>query len=309
MNLRAVTKMCRYVVHRAAFSAKKNSPAILMITAGVTGLGCVVSACVATRKLDPIIEHHNKTLEETKDIIENEPEHFTEKQARRMVSRVYAHTALSIAKLYAPAFVLGATTVGCALGGYKIQANRIAYLSGALAAAERRIQTLQAKEQAEELEKIEDPEERKKKAEELKQAKGNEAFEVWWGEGDGKFGDPRIYGPYANPRHLRMTESYFNKILPIWGVVYLNDIFLALGKPRDKKARSNAGWVWDPNGGDHQIDLGLKDPRNSEFMTGNDPCGCWIIPNCEAYIYDKEVAAMGDTWSYYNSPENERASA
>lgn len=304
MRLKAISNIARHLVRRGRFFVRRNSPAILMVTAGVSGVGCVVSACVATKKLDPVIEHHNETLSETKAIIENEPEHFNEKQARRMITRVYIHTAFELAKLYAPAFALGMATVGCVAGGYKIQANRIAYLSSALMAAEQKIRVLKEDERDRDLASIEDPEERKKKAEEHP-VDGNEAFELWWSTGDEKFLDPRIYGAFANPRQIRQMEEFFNKILPIWGIVYMNDIHVALGKSRDKKA-SQAGWVWDPNGGDHQIDLGLRNQRNADFMSGNDTSGCWIIPNCQAYILDKATASLGDSWAYYNDPKNRR---
>lgn len=290
MNLRAASKavsnMGSRLMHRAIFTAKKNSPLILMITAGVTGLGCVVSACVATKQLDPVLEQHNRTLEETKQIIANEPEHFTEKQGRRMIAKVYGRTALKVAQLYIPAFLLGATAVGCAAGGYKIQANRITYLSGALAAAERRIQMMQAKEQAEELEKIADPEERRKKAEEFQNNAGNEAFMTWWGAGDDTYPDPQIYGPYAPIRHLKMLEDYYNKVLPIWGDILWSDVLLALHKPRDNKSRMG-GWHWNPDGGDHQVDFGLQNARNAVFMSGETRDGVWLIPNCENSIMGK----------------------
>lgn len=299
MRIQAITNMCRHLGSRILFKAKKNSPAILMVTAGATGIGCVVAACVATKKLDPILEQHNKTLEETKEIIKNEPEHFTEKQGRRMVRRVYERTALQIAGLYAPAAAFGFATAACAIGGYKIQANRITYLSGALAVAERKLQTLQAKEQAEELERIKDPEERKKFVERVP---GNEELMVRWALGDSTFNDPRICGPYANVNIARQKEEYLNSILKIRGTVYYNDMLTFFGKKPVKKIEQGAaaGWIYDPKGGDHQIDIGLRDPRNAAFMIGEDTDGVWLIPNCKSYIFEGDLPNVSDMWDMYN---------
>lgn len=302
MKVQAVAKMCRHLGGRLLFNVKKNSPVILMISAGVAGIGCVVSACMATRKLDPVLEHHNETLQETKDIIENEPEHFDEKQGRKMITKVYARTGLRLAKLYAPAAVLGGIAFACATGSYKIQLNRITYLSGALAVAERRLQSYQLKERAEEVNKIKDPEERKKAAE---RPLSNENFKVRWAYGDDYFVDPRVFGPYANADIARENEDYLNHILPIRGTVFWNDVLVLFGKKPTRNG-AKAGWVFNPKGGEHQIDLGLLDPCNALFMAGEDTEGGWLIPNCETYILDKMEADKQEMWQFYNSEEGRR---
>ena len=302
MSVKAAVKLCKNLGHRLVFNTKKNSPAILMISAGVTGIGCVVSACIATRKLDPVLKNHNETLEEVKEIVANEPEHFDEKQERRMVTKVYAKTALRVAKLYAPATLMGVAAFACATGSYKIQANRITYLSGALAVAEQKLQTYQMKEKAEEVNKIEDPEERKAAAE---RPIGNDRFMVRWGIGDISFNEPRIYGPYANPQVARQTEEYLNELLAIRGALTWNDVLNAFEKTPYRDG-AMAGWIFDPKGGDHQIDLGLTDPRNAAFMSGEDTEGCWLIPNCESYILDKMTATTNDMYEYYRSKRGHR---
>jgi len=127
----------------------------------------------------------------------------------------------------------------------------------------------------------------------------NPRFEFFWGEGDQDFGDPRIYGPYANVYVARGKVAYANKLLAIHGAFSLNDLLRLFGKKVIREG-NDAGWVFDPEGGDEQIDIGLDLPRNREFIRGEETAGFWIMPNCQDYITDKMLSARNTMWEYYN---------
>lgn len=304
MNVKAGLTFCKHLGYRALWQAKKHAPEICLAIGGIAGIGCVVTACKSTLKLEPVLEHHNKVLQETKEIIENEPERFTPAQQKRMVAGVYAHTAVQLGKLYAEPLVYGGISAFSILSGYRILDRRNAILSGALAVAERRIQAYEAERmRREELEDGTDipgdtPEEDRTMPAK-KRAIPNERFEFFWGEGDQDFGDPRIYGPYANVYVARGKVAYANKLLAIHGAFSLNDLLRLFGKKVIKEG-NDAGWIFDPNGGEEQIDVGLDHPRNRDFIRGEETEGFWIMPNCQDYITDKMLSARNEMWDYYN---------
>jgi len=101
MNVKAGLTFCRHLGYRAMWQAKKHAPEICLAIGGIAGVGCLVTACRSTLKMEPILEHHNKVLKETKEIIEKQPDKFTPTQQKRMVAGVYASTAIQLGKLYA----------------------------------------------------------------------------------------------------------------------------------------------------------------------------------------------------------------
>lgn len=296
MNLKGSLTFCKHLGYRALWQMKKHAPEICLVIGGAAGLGCVVTACKATRKADAILEHHNQLLAETKEIIEKEPERFTPKQQKRMITGVYMNTAVQLGKAYGPAICLGAASGISVLTGYRILNDRNIALSGALAVAERKLQAYQNERACIEECAAQTEEDRTM---EKKKVIPNERFEVFWGEGDKDFGDPRIYGPYANVSVARGKQAYANKLLAIRGAFSLNDLLGLFGKKVIREGK-DAGWIFDPNGGDNQIDIGLDNPRNRSFVQGDETGGFWIMPNCENYITDRMLSAQADMWDYYH---------
>lgn len=300
MNMNGVLNFCKHLGYRTLFQAKKKAPELCLALAGISGIACVVSACKATVKANEVLKNHNETLANVKEIIAEEPDQFGPKEEKRMVRKVYGNTVLQLGVLYLPAAIYGVAAGASVYGVYKTLTNRNYALAGALAAAERKVQMLQAKE-ALGLPSGEKEEEDKKEEQEktyLEKPVPNEAFSFFWGDGDRQWSDWRLRGPMANPIVLNQIEEYFNTILPIRGAIFMNDIFDYFGKKATVPGQF-AGWVYDPKKGDHQIDFGVHDPKNREaiaFMNGDEPDGVWIHPNCENYILDKAMAKKHDVW-------------
>lgn len=302
MNLKGSLKFCKHLGYRVAWQAKKHAPAICLAIAGVAGVGCVVTACKATTKLEPILEHHNKVLAETKEIIAKDPDKFSPKQQRRMVGSVYAHTVVRVVDLYKVPIALGVTAGVSALTGYDILNKRNAYLAGALSIAEQKLAAYQNEQikRAEALtEHVEEQAEEAVAKQQSDKPVANDLFRYVWTYGDKDFSDPRMVGPYANAKVFRQKEAYLNELLPIHGAITINDMLMLFGKEVEMEGQC-AGWIYDPKKGDHQIDLGLDNPKNRQFVQGSDPDAAYILPNCDTYILDKMISAKREMWEFYN---------
>lgn len=298
-----IANAAKRTFYKTVFNAKKNSPLICLVSAGVLGAMAIVHTYKATKKSAPIIEAHNKTVEEIHELVRNNPEQHTPKDERKMLTMAYASTGLKLAKAWAPVIVCSVSAVTLAGFSYKIQNDRNAYLSGALAIAERKLQTYQLKEKFEEEtgKKYDDLDDADKKKFEQVVPYHNEFFDHFFGEGDKIFGDVDIYGPRHNPIVLEQTQTYFNKILPIRGVIFMNDICSHMGWPCTIEGQ-HAGWIYDPAKGDEQISFGIHDPSNSEmiaFMNGENTTGCWLHFNCETYITDRAIPKLNAMREFY----------
>lgn len=297
---RYVPSFCKQFGRRLVVSTRRNSPQICFAASVIAGVACVVSACKATRKLDPVIEHHNRTLAETKEIIKNEPEHFNKQQQRRMITKVYIGTGCRLAKLYMRSVVYGAMSVAGMAAGFKIMSNRVASLTSALTVAEKKLQ-----------EKYDDnlPSTKLDKEAEDTQTQNenqpaNPMYEFWWGLGDRSFSDPRIYGPYHNPQVANQNEEYLNRLLKLNGKLYYNDFLRLFRKCPMLGGDDRIGWIYDPNGGDHQVDLGLQNPRNRAFRQGIETEGCWLTPNCREFPKDEMLRKEQEMYYYYQERAN-----
>lgn len=120
---------------KTGLKLKKASPQILLV-AGVVGLvGSTVLACRATMKIsDP--------LDEVKDASEKYHTRFAavenkslKKEAQKELATAYLHTGKEFAKLYAPAVMLGATSLTCILTSHRILSDRYAAASAACTSA------------------------------------------------------------------------------------------------------------------------------------------------------------------------------
>lgn len=119
------------------FGAKKHSPEILIIS-GIVGLvGAGVLACCATTKAQDILIER-KTQLGSVDILEND-EHeadYTAEDARKDRIIITVKSGLKIARLYAPAVLLGVTSAISILAGHNILSKRNAALAAAYATVE-----------------------------------------------------------------------------------------------------------------------------------------------------------------------------
>lgn len=141
MNIKAITSSAKGLINKSTWFIQKHAPEIL-ITLGVTGtIAGVITACVATRKVDPIIEEHNEKLESIKqseklsdgEIVEAEPGETVTLTTETRLS-VYTKTAFQLVKVYAPsAFIIG-MSLGSMVWSNQILRNRLGLAAAAYAA-------------------------------------------------------------------------------------------------------------------------------------------------------------------------------
>lgn len=119
------------MIESAGQSVKENSPTILTI-GGVIGIGfTIVLACRATLKAQKVVEKHNKKREEFEKSDAGDP---GSKEYTQALAKIYADTALKLAKTYAIPAVIGVASIVSILGGHKILSDRNVKLSNTVAA-------------------------------------------------------------------------------------------------------------------------------------------------------------------------------
>src|SRR4051812_38041678 len=107
--------------------ASENAPKILFV-AGVTGMvGSTVLACRATLKLDDVLEgvqEDRQKAHEVKRLVED-PGYtggstYTEAELKKDLTIITVRGVVGVAKLYAPAVLLGAASITCLTKSHSI---------------------------------------------------------------------------------------------------------------------------------------------------------------------------------------------
>lgn len=302
MKVKNMAAVCRGFGSRLLFAAKKHSPELCLIGAGISFVATIVTACKAAKETEDILEAHNKTLEEVKDIIEENPEKYGPKQERKMITGVYVMTGVKLAKTWAPTALGIVSTTACVGGVYKILSTRNAVLASAVTALEDENRKLKAAlPEGKDIQEAAKENKNETGVATYVPPKSNDLFDHFWGDGDKRWSDPNAYGPRTNPIVLHQIEEYFNKVLPIRGAIFMNDIYSHFGWKTTMEGQL-AGWVWDPNKGEHQIDFGLRNPKYPEtiaFMNGDQTDGCWLRFNCDTYILNRSLSRMNEVKEFY----------
>lgn len=263
--------------YRAVLKLSAASPTVLVV-AGVIGLGATaVLAAKATRKLDPIIEDHQKARVQI-----DEHMYANEKARTKDVIRLYVRTGSSLGRLYGPTVFIGTTSAIAVLGGHKILRGRqIATLAAYSGLTEqfanyrnRVIQTLgedveQAIYEGAHGEWVEDPNhkgEYKLTPKFDPEYNGDAYLRPWFDKNTVAWtGDPS-----SDYMYLKGMQSHMNNILQIRGHVFLNDVYDALRLPRTREGQA-AGWLWKSPTGDNYVDFGFMgstDPHTRDFCEG-----------------------------------------
>ena len=119
---------------RKALVLEKNSPQLLF-GAGIVGMvGSTVLACRATLKLEEVLEEGKKNLH-TANTLEHVD--YSEADRKKDISIIYVQSAVKVAKLYAPAAVLGGASIAALAQSHSILNKRNAALTAAYAAIEK----------------------------------------------------------------------------------------------------------------------------------------------------------------------------
>ena len=286
---------------------QKHSPEIL---AGVGVVGTVASAvmaCKATLKLDDILVESKETRDKIKEVAENPryEKEYSPEDAKKDLTVNYAQTAIKIAKLYAPAVILGSASLGCLLASNDILRKRNAALSAAYMTVDKSFKEYRQRVVDKFGEEVEKEIRYNIKAMEVETTVANEDGSETVIVEESKVMDPNLYSDYAkffdefNPNwqndpeynlmFLRAQQQYANDLLKAKGRLFLNEVYDMLGLERTK-AGQVVGWVYNPENptGDNFVDFGIYDmskERVRAFVNGYEP----------SILLDFNVD--GDVWS------------
>ena len=299
-NTELMTKVGR-MAHKIGFRLKQKSPEILVI-AGVAGtVASAVMACRATLKVNEILGETNATVEAIHDTrkLDGTPSakdpgkliEYSEQDERSDLTKVYIQTGVKLAKLYAPAVILGTLSITSILTSHNILRKRNMALAAAYTAVDQSFKEYRNRVVEWFGEQVEKEIRYNIKAKEIEEQETDpETGEI---KTVTKFvnlmdGDPTKHSPYArffdelspnytkNAEHnlafLRGQQSYFNDLLRIRGYVFLNEVYDALGIP-PSSAGQVVGWVFDEDSdkSDSYISFGIYDLHSEQvraFVNG-----------------------------------------
>lgn len=269
---------------------QKHSPEIL---AGVGVIGTVTSAvmaCKATLKLNDILDDCKETRNKIKEVAGN-PKYeneYTPEDVKKDITINYTQTAVKIAKLYAPAVILGSASLGCLLASNDILRKRNAALSAAYMTVDKSFKEYRGRVAERFGEEVEKEIRYNIKAQEIETVVANEDGSETVVMEEAKVMDPNLYSDYAkffdeaNPNwqndpeynlmFLKSQQQYANDLLKARGRLFLNEVYDMLGIDRTK-AGQVVGWTYNPNNptGDNFVDFGIYDmskERVRAFVNG-----------------------------------------
>ena len=257
---------------------QKHSPEIL---AGVGVVGTVVStvmACKSTLKLNDILDECKETRDKIKEIAENARyvKEYSPEDAKKDLTINYTQTAVKIAKLYAPAVILGAASLGCLLASNDILRKRNAALSAAYMTVDKSFKEYRSRVAERFGDEVEKELRYNIKAQQVEETVVNEDGSETTIVTEKKVIDPNGYSCYAkffeesNPNwkadpeynfmFLKAQQQYANDLLHSRGRLFLNEVYEMLGIEKTK-AGQIVGWVYDEKNpvGDNFVDFGIFD--------------------------------------------------
>lgn len=259
--------------HKALFQVKKHSPEILI---GVGVVGTVVStvlACKATTKLEGVLNEHKETVKKIHEISEQpeSTEEYTQEEVNKALTITYAKTGLQVAKLYAPAAILGVASLGCIIGSHVVLRKRNIAIAAAYAAIDKGFKDYRGRVVEEFGEEIDKRLRYNLKTEEVEETVVDEnGKEKKVKKNITILGDD--YSPHArtfdaqspyweknaeyNLMFLRAQEHYANELLVSRGFLFLNEVYEMLGFEKTKSGQV-VGWIYDPEKGDGYVDFGI----------------------------------------------------
>lgn len=288
-------------LHKGGFWLKKHSPEILTVTGSIGVVAGAVMACRATTKINPVLEETKKNVElvhagaergEIKAMVNNEvvmvP--YSEDDAKKDLAIYYAKGAFNLAKLYAPAVIVGVAGLTCLWGANNILHKRNAALTAAYATAHQSLKdyrgrvverfgkdldrelmyNIKAKEIEETIVHEDGTEETVVTTVDSADPNFNSIYARFYDDGCKGW----TKSPEDNLRFLKMVQSWANKKLQAEGYLFLNEVYDALGIPKTKMGHV-VGWIYDEAHpvGDNYVDFGLYDMYNErarDFVNGRE---------------------------------------
>jgi hypothetical protein len=271
---------------RQILRTKKHAP-LIMFSLGAAGvIAAAVVACRATLKVEKVLDEIDEKVAAAKELHEEDPENFPETLLKKETSKAYFTGAAKIAKLYAPAVVIGAASIASLTGSHVMLQNRFAGAAAAYAALEKGYRSYRARvkekygedqdreflhgyEEIEIVEEALDGSGPVIKTMKRAAAGGEGIHTKWFDEGSRNWTKETA----SNLAYLEAQQNHWNWKLNQDGYVMLNDVLQGLDLPRFPEGQL-VGWVKDADKtgkGDGLVSFGIFEGATEgarDFMNG-----------------------------------------
>ena len=285
MNLGIVARF----VGRAGLVLSKHAPTILT-AAGTAGfIGTTVLASKATLKVEETVAEETALLVKVHEA--HEAGKLTDKDATHDKVVLYTRMTTKLAKLYAPALILGAASIVSLATGHGIMLKRNASLAAAYAAVDQAFKTYKKKVESKfgkdaVIDAListteEDLTKNELTMEAIAAVDGVSPYGVIFDETNNNWSADED----LSMLHLKCQQQYANDILQTRGHIFLNEVYKMLGFPHTP-AGAVTGWV--KGNGDDFVDFNIFEGT----FEGEDDKGRtvtkWALDfNVDGVMYDK----------------------
>lgn len=280
--------------NKIGFQVKKHSPEILIVAGVIGTVASTVIACKATTKLGAILDETKETVDKIHECVDDETlsEKYSLEDSKKDLAIVYIHSGLALAKLYAPAAILGSLSIASILVSNNILRKRNVALAAAYTAIDKGFKEYRGRVVERFGEEIDRELRYNIKAKTFSDTVTDENGKEKKSKVTLNVADPNTYSDYArffdegcscwekdaeyNLMFLRAQQQYANDLLRSKGHLYLNEVYDMLGIPRTK-AGQIVGWVYDSESpvGDNFVDFGIYDvhkEQKRDFVNGYERC-------------------------------------
>jgi hypothetical protein len=293
--MKFVPEVIGRTIARNTLLIQKSSPGVLFGVGVVGMVGSTVLACRATLKMDEVLDDAKEKLDTSRNL---QHEDYSEKDRSRDKTLIYFQTGVKVVRIYGPAVVVGAVSIGCLTRSHRILTQRNAALTSAYALLDRGFKEYRARvveKYGEEQDRNFRYGTRKVEIVDPKTEKTKKLTRV-------SLDDPSIYARFfdasspswnKNPEYnlyfLRCQQNWSNDLLKSRGHVFLNEVYDMLGLERTQ-AGAVVGWILSQNGEtDNFVNFGVfngKTEAARDFVNGFE--GAILLDfNVDGVIYDK----------------------
>lgn len=303
---------------KCKFWTKQHGPELLIGTGIALMAGSIISACVATTKL-------NKITKPAGEKIEKLHQEDKTKETRKALVATYAKTTGKILWIYSPAILTFGLSVSCFLGSHNILKGRNIALAAAYTTLENGYKAYREKvkeklgEEAENIlykelntshKKVEkkDSDDGLKANDEIQNVKNMNPYTALYTCGNRGWERDAC----LNYDYLMTQQAYLNHKLQAQGFLFLSDVYDALGFDANilgaEKIRAShiLGWIYDPTdqSRDNYVSFGLTNKNNvakkniSEQLSNNEP-NFWLEFNCDGDILNLAKDPRKKTFSNF----------
>lgn len=276
---------------------RKISPELALAGGIACGIGAVVVGCIASRKLNDIVDETREELDDLQEYVDEDKIENPKKEA----FYIYRRAAWKLTKLYAPTIGLTIASTGLILASHGILSKRHVALSAAYSALDGAFKDYRERVSeaiGEEKERIIFSNSHTEKNISFE----NENGEIETKKNNSLIGNPHSESPYEfnfnrfttkewqpnadyNEMFLRNTERFCNELFHSRGHLFLNEVLDALGMERTQ-AGSICGWI--KGAGDDDVDFGYWENFRKDYSVDSDLCvkNIHLNFNCDGVIWN-----------------------